>query len=105
MPDIRKNSGVVTQITTVKLPHGKQDEVLDLMKERPFHGHPARLPVDQSASQQGWRPRRQLHPVERCGYACSRPSLAEFRKKWPWFGEIAEEIEPCLYDLVQSEAA
>ena len=26
-------------------------------------------------------------------------SLApEFRKKWPQFGKIAEEIDPCLYE-------
>jgi hypothetical protein len=29
----------------------------------------------------------------------------EFRKKWPQFGKIAEEIDPCLYDLVHVEAA
>jgi len=34
MPDIRKNPGVVTQITTVKLNPDNQNEVLALMKER-----------------------------------------------------------------------
>src|SRR5437016_6026876 len=34
MPEIRKNSGVVTQITTVKVPPENQAEVLELMKER-----------------------------------------------------------------------
>jgi heme-degrading monooxygenase HmoA len=34
MPEIRKNSGVVTQITTLKVPPQNQDEVLELMKER-----------------------------------------------------------------------
>jgi len=29
----------------------------------------------------------------------------EFRKKWPEFGKIAEEIEPCLYEVVHVEAA
>ena len=29
----------------------------------------------------------------------------EFRKQWPRFGEIAEEIEPCLYEVVHVEAA
>jgi hypothetical protein len=28
----------------------------------------------------------------------------EFRKKWPQFGKIAEEIEPCLYEVVHVEA-
>jgi hypothetical protein len=34
-----------------------------------------------------------------------RASPPEFRKKWPQFGKIAEEIDPCLYDLVHVEAA
>jgi hypothetical protein len=29
----------------------------------------------------------------------------EFREKWPQFGKTADEIEPCLYDLVHVEAA
>ena len=34
MPDIRENSGVVTQITTVKMQPDNQDEIIKLMKER-----------------------------------------------------------------------
>jgi predicted phosphatase len=34
MPEIRENDGVVTQITTVKVPSDNQSEVLELMKER-----------------------------------------------------------------------
>ena len=34
MPEIRENNGVVTQITTVKVPSDNQSEVLELMKER-----------------------------------------------------------------------
>ena len=29
----------------------------------------------------------------------------EFRKKWPQFGDLANEIEPCLYEVVFTEAA
>jgi hypothetical protein len=29
----------------------------------------------------------------------------EFRKKWPQFGKITEEIEPDLYDVIFSKAA
>ena len=32
--EIRENNGIVTQITTVKLPPENQDEVLNLMRER-----------------------------------------------------------------------
>ena len=34
MPEIRENNGIVTQITTVKLPPDNQSEVLELMTER-----------------------------------------------------------------------
>jgi hypothetical protein len=34
MPEIRESSGIVTQITMVKLPPDKQDQALDLMTER-----------------------------------------------------------------------
>jgi hypothetical protein len=34
MAEIRENNGIVTQITTVKLPPDNQDEVLNLMTER-----------------------------------------------------------------------
>ena len=34
MPESRENNGIVTQITTVKLPPGNQSEVLALMTER-----------------------------------------------------------------------
>jgi len=29
----------------------------------------------------------------------------EFRKKWPRFGELVKEADPCLYDVVHVEAA
>ena len=29
----------------------------------------------------------------------------EFRKKWPRFGELVKEVDPCLYDEVHVEAA
>jgi heme-degrading monooxygenase HmoA len=29
----------------------------------------------------------------------------EFRKKWPRFGELVKEVDPCLYDVVHVEAA
>jgi hypothetical protein len=46
MTDIRGNSGVVTQITTVKLSPDNQKEVVDL-----FHGKPAWIRLDQSSPQ------------------------------------------------------
>jgi heme-degrading monooxygenase HmoA len=29
----------------------------------------------------------------------------EFRKKWPRFGDLAKDIEPCLYDVIFAESA
>jgi hypothetical protein len=29
----------------------------------------------------------------------------EFRKKWPRFGELIKEAEPCLYQVTYVEAA
>ena len=29
----------------------------------------------------------------------------EFRKKWPKFGELVQDVEPALYDVVLTEAA
>jgi hypothetical protein len=29
----------------------------------------------------------------------------EFREKWPRLGELADQIEPCLYDVIHVEAA
>jgi len=29
----------------------------------------------------------------------------EFRKKWPRFGELVNEAEPCLYQVAHVEAA
>jgi hypothetical protein len=85
MPEIRENNGVVTQITTVKVPADNQSEVLELMKgARPLHGEPARLRLGQPASQRRRQPRRELRSVE--GTASSstpRTTHPRFRKKWP----------------------
>jgi len=29
----------------------------------------------------------------------------EFRKRWPQFGELTKDIDPCLYEVVYSNAA
>jgi hypothetical protein len=29
----------------------------------------------------------------------------EFRKRWPKFSELVQDVEPALYDLVLTEAA
>lgn len=106
MPDIRENSGIVTQITTVKLPPDNQDEVLQLMTERAkfMATQPGFVSVCLHRSQDG------SHVVNYVQWTSAEKLAAahhspEFRKKWPRFGELAKEIEPCLYDVVHIEAA
>jgi heme-degrading monooxygenase HmoA len=106
MTEISRNGGIVTQITTVKLPPGKQDEVLDLMKERArfMAKQPGFVSINLHRSQDGshvvnyiqWKNAEQLSTAHHS---------PEFRKKWPRFGEITEEIDPCLYEVVHSEEA
>jgi quinol monooxygenase YgiN len=104
MPAIAQNNGVVTQITTVALEPANRDEALALMKER------ARFMASQpgfvSISLHCSNDRR--HIVNYVQWA-NRDQLAaahhspEFRSKWPRFGELIKEAEPCLYDVVLVE--
>jgi quinol monooxygenase YgiN len=106
MPEIGKSAGVVTQITTVKVPPDKQDEVLALMQERArfMASQPGFVSITLHRSEDGghvvnyiqWKDRKQLEAAHHS---------PEFRKKWPRFGELAEEIEPCLYDVIYAKSA
>ena len=106
MPDIRQSAGIVTQITTVKMRPDNQDEVLKLMKERAkfMARQPGFVSVSLHRSEDGshvvnyvqWRNREQLKAAHHS---------PEFRKKWPRFGELVQDVEPSLYDVVQIEAA
>jgi heme-degrading monooxygenase HmoA len=106
MSEIAQSNGICTQITTVKLPAGNQDEVLNLMKER------ARFMATQSGfiSVNLHRSKDGSHVVNYVQWTSADKLAAahhspEFRKKWPHFGELAREIEPCLYEVVHVEAA
>jgi quinol monooxygenase YgiN len=104
MPEISENKGIVTQITTVEVTPDKQDQVLKLMTER------ARF----MATQPGFvsialhRSADSGHIVNYIQWA-SRDQLKaahqapEFRSKWPRFGELIKDVEPCLYDVVLVE--
>jgi heme-degrading monooxygenase HmoA len=106
MPEIRQNNGIVTQITTVKLPPGNEKEVLDLMEERArfMAKQPGFVSVSLHRSQDGSHVVNYVQWTNREKLAAAHHS-PEFRKKWPRFGELAKEIEPCLYDVVHVEAA
>jgi len=106
MPEIAQSNGICTQITTVKLPAGNQDEVLDLMKERArfMATQPGFISVNLHRSKDG------SHVVNYVQWTSADKLTAahhspEFRKKWPQFGKMVREIEPCLYDVVHVESA
>jgi heme-degrading monooxygenase HmoA len=106
MPEIRPNDDLVTQITTVKVPPDNQSEVLQLMTERArfMATQPGFISVSLHRSEDGshvvnyvqWRDRKQLETAHHS---------PEFRKKWPRFGQLIEEAEPCLYEVAHVEAA
>ena len=106
MPEIRENNDIVTQITTVKVPPNNQSEVLELMAERArfMATQPGFVSVSLHKSEDGshvvnyvqWNNRRQLEAAHHS---------PEFRKKWPRFGELIKEAEPCLYEVAHVEAA
>lgn len=106
MPEIHANNDLVTQITTVKVPRDNQSEVLQLMAERArfMAKQPGFVSVSLHRSEDGshvvnyvqWKDRKQLEAAHHS---------AEFRKKWPRFGQLIEEAEPCLYQVAHVEAA
>jgi heme-degrading monooxygenase HmoA len=106
MPEIRENNGVVTQITTVKVPADNQSEVLELMKERArfMASQPGFVSVSLHRSEDGshvvnyvqWKNREQLKAAHHS---------SEFRRKWPRFGELVKEADPCLYQVAHVQAA
>ena len=106
MPEIRQGNGIVTQITTVKVPPENQSEVLQLMEERSrfMAGQPGFISISLHRSEDGshlvnyiqWDSRRKLAAAHHA---------PEFREKWPRFGQLVREAEPCLYDVVHVEAA
>jgi heme-degrading monooxygenase HmoA len=106
MSEIRPNNGICTQITTVKLSPDNQDEVLKLMKERArfMATQPGFVSVNLHRSKDGshFVNYVQWTNADRLAAAHHSP---EFRKKWPRFGELVKEADPCLYDVVHVEAA
>jgi heme-degrading monooxygenase HmoA len=106
MPEIRETNGIVTQITTVKCEPEHQPEVLRLMSERArfMAKQPGFVSVSLHRSADG------SHIVNYVQWT-SREKLAaahhapEFRAKWPRFGELVADVEPCIYEVVLTEAA
>ena len=106
MPDIRQSAGIVTQITTVKMRPDNQDEVLKLMKERAkfMARQPGFVSVSLHRSEDGSHVVNYVQWTDKERLAAAHHS-PEFRKKWPKIGELVQDVEPGLYDVVQIEAA
>ena len=106
MFEISPNNGICTQITTVKLSPDNQDEVLNLMKERAHFmaTQPGFVSVNLHRSKDGSHVVNYVQWTNADKLAAAHHSV-EFRKKWPRFGELVKEADPCLYDVVHVEAA
>jgi quinol monooxygenase YgiN len=106
MPDIRENAGIVTQITTVKTNPDNLDEVIALMKERArfMARQPGFVSISLHRSEDGSHVVNYVQWTDKQKLAAAHHS-PEFRKKWPRFGELVQDVEPSLYDVVQIEAA
>jgi heme-degrading monooxygenase HmoA len=97
MPDISERNGICTQITTVKMGPDHQDEILRLMVERArfMAKQPGFVSVNVHRSKDGSHIVNYVQWTNADKLAAAHHSL-EFRKKWPRFGELVREIEPCL---------
>ena len=106
MTNIRKANGVCTQITTVKLPPENQEEAVNLMIERArfMATQPGFVSVNLHRSKDGSHLVNYIQwtSPEKLEAAHQSP---EFRKKWPQFSKLANDIDPCLYDVIHVEAA
>jgi len=106
MPEIRENNDVVIHITTVKVPPQHQTEVMRLMAERArfMATQPGFVSVSLHKSEDGSHLVNYVQWNDRNKLAAAHHS-PEFRKKWPRFGELVNEAEPCLYQVAHVEAA
>ncbi len=106
MPEIAESNGICTQITTVRIKPENQDEILKLMKERArfMATQPGFVSVNLHRSQDGSHIVNYVQWTDKEKLAAAHHS-PEFRKKWPRFGDLVKEAEPCLYDVVLVAAA
>jgi heme-degrading monooxygenase HmoA len=106
MSEISEGNGICTQITTVKLPTDNQNEIINLMIERArfMATQPGFVSVNLHRSKDGSHVVNYVQWTNAEKLAAAHNS-AEFRQKWPRFGDLVKEAEPCLYDVVLVEAA
>ena len=100
MPQIRAEAQPVTQITVVEAEPGKQDEALQLMRERAqfMARQPGFVSISLHRSLDGrrivnyvqWQDRELLRSAHRS---------PEFRKEWRAFDAMTDDIDPHLYEV------
>ena len=104
MPAIAQDNRIVTQITTIELDPANRDEALALMKERArfMASQPGFVSISLHCSYDRGRIVNYVQWADREQLATAHHS-PEFRNKWPRFGELIKDAEPCLYDVVLVE--
>jgi len=104
MPEIHEGNGVVTQITTVDVDPDHQEEVLQLMSERAHYmaQQPGFVSISLHRSRDGSHVINYVQWSDRDKLVAAHHS-PEFRRRWPQFGKIADEIDPSLYEVVLVE--
>jgi heme-degrading monooxygenase HmoA len=102
MPQIRADNQPVTQITIIEPGPGKQAEALSLITERArfMASQPGFVSVSLHRSLDGRRIINYIQWQNRDLLQSAHKS-PEFRKQWDRFGQLSEEIDPHLYEVVQ----
>jgi heme-degrading monooxygenase HmoA len=102
MPQIRAQQQPVTQITVVEPEPGKQAQALDLMRERAHFmaRQPGFVSISLHRSLDGRRIVNYVQWESRDLLAAAHRS-PQFRKEWGHFDELADEIDPHLYEVAE----
>src|SRR5687767_11555426 len=104
MPEIRPDNKFVIQITTAEAEEGKQDELLALMTDRArfMARQPGFVSISLHRGLDGSRIVNYVQWVSREQLIAAHHT-PEFREKWSQVGNVSEEIEPNLYEVVHVE--
>jgi heme-degrading monooxygenase HmoA len=100
MPHIQTDNQPVTQITVIEPEPGKQAEALALMTERAsfMARQPGFISISLHRSLDGRRIVNYVQWKNRDLLQSAHKS-PDFRKEWSHFGEVADDIDPHLYEV------
>jgi len=102
MPQIHAQQQPVTQITVVEAEPGKQAQALDLMRQRAHFmaRQPGFISISLHRSLDGRRIVNYVQWESRDLLAAAHRS-PQFRKEWGHFDQLADEIDPHLYEVAE----